>query len=147
MTITTAGYFGGKSTHAGSRGTGRQIAGLLPWWRTQLYCEPFFGMGGIYFGRRPTTSEHVNDLNGRIAIFLEWPEIARSSWPAGSISRCTARRRTARQYPVWTTPTTWYAPGRGSPPSSKASPTQMLPPTGVRAIGSKAAMEDRTSSA
>ena len=56
-------YLGGKSA-ASPQGSGRWIAGLLPY--RELYVEPFAGMLGVLLQRQPSLREIVNDLDGHI---------------------------------------------------------------------------------
>ncbi len=32
----------------------------------KVYCEPFFGSGGVFFKKRPSNIETINDINGEI---------------------------------------------------------------------------------
>lgn len=59
-------YLGGKSAQSAT-GTGRWIASLLPTGDT--YCEPCFGMGGVFLYRAPAKREIINDRSGRIVNF------------------------------------------------------------------------------
>ena len=51
----------------GKRSLAKKIGGIIDSVSHVCYCEPFIGMGGIFFGRqlRPTV-EVINDLNGDI---------------------------------------------------------------------------------
>ena len=51
-------YFGGKGKLAA------KLIPLIPY--TKLYCEPFFGAGSIFFRRRQSPIEVVNDLDGGV---------------------------------------------------------------------------------
>src|ERR1041384_3025711 len=54
-------YFGGKQMLA------KHILALIP--KHNLYCEPFFGGGAIYFAKAPSEIEVVNDSNGDLINF------------------------------------------------------------------------------
>ena len=73
--LTSLPYYGGKSPLA--RGSGPWVNSLLPAERKVLYCEPFFGMGGVLMGRPPSHVEIVNDLNDRI---VNWWLVIRDKW-------------------------------------------------------------------
>jgi len=49
-------WFGGKAQLT------KKLLPLIPY--KQLYCEPFFGAGSIFWNRKPSPIEVVNDLNG-----------------------------------------------------------------------------------
>lgn len=59
-------YLGGKSGRSNT-GTGRWIAGLLPY--RHYYVEPFGGMMGVLLQRRKSKVEVYNDLNKNL---LDW---------------------------------------------------------------------------
>ena len=73
--LTSLPYYGGKSPLA--RGSGPWVNSLLPTETRVLYCEPFFGMGGVFLGRPPSHVEIVNDLNDRI---VNWWLVIRDKW-------------------------------------------------------------------
>jgi DNA adenine methylase len=54
-------YFGGKQKLA------KYILPLIP--KHNLYCEPFFGGGAIYFIKAPSEIEVINDSNGDLINF------------------------------------------------------------------------------
>ena len=54
-------YYGGKQTML------RHIAPLLP--VHHLYCEPFFGGGAVFFAKRPSRIEVMNDKDGFVMNF------------------------------------------------------------------------------
>src|SRR5690349_5991912 len=54
-------YFGGKQLLA------KNILPLIP--KHNLYCEPFFGGGAIYFAKGHSEIEVVNDSNGNLINF------------------------------------------------------------------------------
>ncbi|SRR5258706_96798 len=54
-------YFGGKQKLA------KHILPLIP--KHNLYCEPFFGGGAIFFAKQPSEIEVVNDINGDLINF------------------------------------------------------------------------------
>jgi DNA adenine methylase len=54
-------YFGGKQKLA------KHILPLIP--KHNLYCEPFFGGGAIYFTKAPSEIEVINDSNGDLINF------------------------------------------------------------------------------
>lgn len=54
-------YFGGKQKLA------KHILPLIP--KHNLYCEPFFGGGAIYFTKTPSEIEVINDSNGDLINF------------------------------------------------------------------------------
>ena len=64
-------YYGGKHpkwslTH--------WIKSMLPWSYPSLYCEPFCGMCGVLLVRAETTTEIINDINGRL---INWWQMIR----------------------------------------------------------------------
>ncbi len=58
---TPISYYGGKQTMA------KQIINLIP--SHQLYCEPFFGGGAVYFCKEPSKIEIINDTNREVVNF------------------------------------------------------------------------------
>ena len=54
-------YFGGKQKLA------KHILPLIP--KHNLYCEPFFGGGAIFFAKPPSEIEVINDTNGALINF------------------------------------------------------------------------------
>jgi DNA adenine methylase len=60
---TPVSYYGGKQTLAPI------ILGLIP--EHRLYCEPFLGGGAIYFAKKPSKVEIINDSNGELINFYE----------------------------------------------------------------------------
>ena len=63
MSLSAVRYLGGKSANSAT-GTGRWIASMLP--VEDGYCEPCFGMGGVFLARPAVKREIINDLSGRI---------------------------------------------------------------------------------
>lgn len=56
-------YYGGKQTLA------TRIVELIP--AHNLYCEPFFGGGAVFFTKAPSPVEVINDLNGEVINFFK----------------------------------------------------------------------------
>jgi DNA adenine methylase len=56
-------YYGGKSRLAA------RIAALFP--PHDLYIEPFFGSGAVFFAKRPSRFEVINDIDGQVINFFE----------------------------------------------------------------------------
>ena len=56
-------YYGGKT------GMLKYILPLIP--EHQLYCEPFFGGGALYFAKEKSKVEVINDINGEVINFFE----------------------------------------------------------------------------
>ena len=56
-------YYGGKQKLT------KQILPLIP--KHNLYCEPFFGGGAIYFGKEKSEIEVINDTNGDLINFYQ----------------------------------------------------------------------------
>ena len=56
-------YFGGKQRLAST------IIPLIP--KHQLYCEPFFGGGAVFFAKDPSEIEVINDTNGELVNFYK----------------------------------------------------------------------------
>jgi len=54
-------YYGGKQKLAS------RIISLIP--RHTLYCEPFIGGAAIFFAKRPSEIEVINDTNGELINF------------------------------------------------------------------------------
>ena len=59
-------YWGGKQTLL------HEILPLIPEHTT--YCEPFFGGGAVFFGKKPSKVEIINDLNRVVINFFEQSE-------------------------------------------------------------------------
>ena len=72
MTLKALRYLGGKD--ARGVGSGTWVASMLPTEWDQTYCEPFFGMGGVFRQRAPVRTEILNDLNGRV---INWWRVVR----------------------------------------------------------------------
>lgn len=56
-------YYGGKQQLA------QKIISLIP--DHEIYCEPFFGGGAVFFRKEPSASEIINDTNGELINFYE----------------------------------------------------------------------------
>ncbi len=56
-------YYGGKQMLS------KLIVPLIP--KHNLYCEPFFGGGAIYFAKEPSNVEVINDTNGELINFYK----------------------------------------------------------------------------
>ena len=82
-------YYGGKSANA--RGTGPWINSLLPTERDVLYCEPWYGFGGVHLPRPPSHIELVNDINDRIANW--WWVVQDEAEELGRLVETTPRSR------------------------------------------------------
>src|ERR1041385_5227039 len=54
-------YFGGKQKLS------QEIISLMP--KHNLYCEPFFGGGAVFFAKAPSSIEVINDTNGDLINF------------------------------------------------------------------------------
>ena len=61
MMKTPISYYGGKANMA------KDIIKLIP--RHEQYVEPFFGGGAVFFSKRPSQHEVINDLNGFVTNF------------------------------------------------------------------------------
>lgn len=59
---TPISYYGGKQ---------QMLSAILPKIPPQhkLYVEPFFGGGAVFFGKKPSEAEVVNDINHRLMTF------------------------------------------------------------------------------
>ena len=60
---TPLSYYGGKQQLAA------RILGMIP--KHVIYCEPFCGGAAIFFAKRPSRVEIINDTNGEIINFYE----------------------------------------------------------------------------
>ncbi|SFC45072.1 DNA adenine methylase [Flexibacter flexilis DSM 6793] len=60
---TPISYYGGKQQMAS------KIAKAIP--AHQLYCEPFFGGGAVYFAKEPSEIEVIGDKNEVVANFYQ----------------------------------------------------------------------------
>jgi DNA adenine methylase len=60
---TPLSYYGGKQQLAAL------ILGLIP--EHRVYCEPFLGGAAIFFAKKPSKVEIINDTNGEIINFYE----------------------------------------------------------------------------
>lgn len=56
-------YYGGKQTLV------KHLLSLIP--AHELYCEPFFGGGALFFAKPPSEVEVINDVNGEVVIFFK----------------------------------------------------------------------------
>jgi len=56
-------YYGGKQQLS------KTIMSLIP--KHDLYCEPFFGGGAIFFAKNPSSLEVINDTNGELINFYK----------------------------------------------------------------------------
>lgn len=56
-------YYGGKQTLV------KRLLALMP--AHDLYCEPFFGGGALFFAKPPSEIEVINDTNGEVVIFFK----------------------------------------------------------------------------
>jgi len=60
---TPLSYYGGKQQLAA------RILGMIP--EHQIYCEPFCGGAAIFFAKKPSKVEVINDTNGEVINFYE----------------------------------------------------------------------------
>jgi DNA adenine methylase len=58
---TPIGYYGGKQKMA------KHILPLIP--QHNLYCEPFFGGGAIFWAKPPSNVEVINDIKDNVIVF------------------------------------------------------------------------------
>lgn len=56
-------YYGGKQMLS------KLIVSLIP--KHNLYCEPFFGGGAVFFAKAPSNIEVINDTNGELINFYK----------------------------------------------------------------------------
>jgi DNA adenine methylase len=56
-------YYGGKQLLS------KEIMSLIP--KHNLYCEPFFGGGAVFFFKEPSQVEVINDTNGELINFYK----------------------------------------------------------------------------
>ncbi|MBI2968889.1 MAG: DNA adenine methylase [Bacteroidetes bacterium] len=56
-------YYGGKQTLV------KRLLALIP--AHDLYCEPFFGGGALFFAKPPSEIEVINDTNGEVVNFFK----------------------------------------------------------------------------
>src|ERR1041385_4130383 len=56
-------YYGGKQTLV------KRLLALIP--PHDLYCEPFFGGGALFFAKPPSNVEVINDTNGEVMVFFK----------------------------------------------------------------------------
>ncbi|MDR2784214.1 MAG: DNA adenine methylase [Treponema sp.] len=68
---TPISYYGGKQQLA------TIILGLIP--EHRLYCEPFLGGAAVFFAKKPSEVEVVNDTNGELINFYR---VVRREFPA-----------------------------------------------------------------
>ena len=54
-------YYGGKQMLS------KLIVSLIP--PHNIYCEPFFGGGAVFFAKAPSKLEVINDTNGELINF------------------------------------------------------------------------------
>lgn len=64
-------YFGGKQQLT------ENILPLIP--RHDLYCEPFFGGGALFFAKAPSPTEVIND---RINILIDFYRVCQTNFEA-----------------------------------------------------------------
>ena len=60
---TPISYYGGKQMLSSL------ILGLIP--EHRIYCEPFFGGGAVFFAKKPSDVEIINDTNKELINFYE----------------------------------------------------------------------------
>ncbi|GJQ05738.1 DNA adenine methylase [Capnocytophaga canimorsus] len=60
---TPISYYGGKQTML------PHILPLIP--EHQIYVEPFFGGGAVFWAKEPAKSEIINDFNANVVNFYE----------------------------------------------------------------------------
>ncbi len=60
---TPISYYGGKQNML------KHILPLIP--EHQLYVEPFFGGGAVFWAKQPSKAEIINDYNGNVVIFYD----------------------------------------------------------------------------
>lgn len=60
---TPISYYGGKQMML------KEILPLIP--AHDMYVEPFFGGGAVFWAKQPATTEVINDVNGNIVNFYE----------------------------------------------------------------------------
>src|ERR1035437_7941537 len=60
---TPLSYYGGKQILS------KEIISLIP--KHNLYCEPFFGGGAVFFFKDPSHVEVINDSNGELINFYK----------------------------------------------------------------------------
>jgi DNA adenine methylase len=60
---TPISYYGGKQSML------KHILPLIP--KHEVYVEPFFGGGAVFFGKEPISAEIINDYNGMVVNFYE----------------------------------------------------------------------------
>jgi DNA adenine methylase len=60
---TPISYYGGKQTLSAI------ILGLIP--EHRIYCEPFLGGAAIFFAKKPSKVEIINDTNCELINFYE----------------------------------------------------------------------------
>jgi len=68
---TPLSYYGGKQQLAS------RILGMIP--EHGIYCEPFCGGAAIFFAKKPSKVEIINDTNGELINFYE---VLRQEFPA-----------------------------------------------------------------
>jgi DNA adenine methylase len=56
-------YYGGKQTLL------KYLLPLIP--QHKIYCEPFFGGGAVFFAKRKSDVEVINDINGEVINFYK----------------------------------------------------------------------------
>jgi DNA adenine methylase len=56
-------YYGGKQKLA------ERIVEMIP--EHRIYCEPFFGGGAVFFAKKPSELEIINDINGELINFYK----------------------------------------------------------------------------
>ena len=78
-------YYGGKQSMLSI------ILPMIP--EHNLYCEPFFGDGAVFFTKEPSKIEVINDTNREVVNFYRVAQISKRK----SKYRCTVAIYTARQ--------------------------------------------------
>lgn len=58
---TPISYYGGKQQML------KHILPVIP--KHEVYCEPFFGGGAVFWGKEPVKAEIINDVNGMVSNF------------------------------------------------------------------------------
>jgi DNA adenine methylase len=84
---TPVSYYGGKQTLAPI------ILGLIP--EHRLYCEPFLGGAAVFFAKKPSKVEVINDTNCELINFYEVLKHDFTSLRTGGTSKNLDNKRAA----------------------------------------------------
>ena len=100
-------YYGGKQKMLGA------ILPMIP--EHNIYVEPFFGGGAVFWAKQPAPVEFINDIDGEVTNFYrvlqtDYPALKRESTVHSTASTPTARPAPSTALPRDTRPSAAHGP-------------------------------------